>query len=146
MTPVKFTPDGRPIYLVAAHNHHHPNNKDISSMSNVDSLIQTLQGLSQELKRELARRLDADVIAEVSAAADATAKKTRLGRIAAARDSRNPDFLLAQGILRRAGLTVEEVTDAIAFDRLCAASARPPSTQDKMIVKGALFRLGVMAD
>ena len=28
MTPVKFTPDGRPVvYLVAAHNHH-PNNKD----------------------------------------------------------------------------------------------------------------------
>jgi hypothetical protein len=87
---------------------------------------------------------DADVLAEVSAAADAKAKKTRLGRIAAAREERNPDFLLAQGILHRAGLNVEDVTDARTFDRLCAASARPPSAQDKMVVKSAFFRLGIL--
>jgi hypothetical protein len=115
-------------------------------MSDIDSIIRSLSTLTPKMKRELVDRLSAENLGEVSAAAAETAKKTRLGRIAAARDSRNEDFMLAQGILSRAALNVEDVTDARTFDRLCAASARPPSALDKSVVKSALFRLGIMAD
>lgn len=115
-------------------------------MSNLDPIIRTLSSLTPEQKRELVARLSAENLGEVSAAAAETAKKVRLGRIAAARDSRNPDFMLAQGILNRAALNVEDVIDARAFDRLCAAAARPITPEDKMVVKSAFFRLGIMAD
>ncbi len=112
----------------------------------IDSLLQTLKGLPVGAKLELVKRLNGDVLAEVSAATEEKSKKTRIAKIAAARDSRDPDFLAAQGILNRAAIDMREITDARAFDRLCAASARPPSTEQRMVVKSTLFRLGVMAD
>jgi hypothetical protein len=106
MTPTKFTPDGRPVYHFSSETVHfeHQTNK-VTSMSTIDGLVKSLESLSPELKRELVQRLAADNIAQVSAAAAETAKRTRLSRISAARDSRNWEFMTAQGILNRAAIT-----------------------------------------
>jgi hypothetical protein len=145
VTPSKFTPDGRPVYHVAVSSVHSHQTKGIE-MSSIDGLVKSLESLSPELKRELVQRLAADSLSQISAAAAETAKKTRLSRIAACRDSRNPDFGFAAGILNRASISVEDCIDARALDRLSAAADRPISADQKMIVKSALWRLGVMAD
>jgi hypothetical protein len=112
----------------------------------LDSVIKTLEALSPEMRRQLADRLSESAFVNLKAAAAETEERTRITKIAAARDSRDPDFLSAQGILSRAAIKIEDCTDARAFDKLCASSHRAPSPEERMVVKSALFRLGVMAD
>jgi hypothetical protein len=113
-------------------------------MSNVDSLIKSLQTLSPELKRELARRLDADVLAEVSAADTAKAQKARLTKIAAMRAERRPAFMLAQGELSRLGIAIDDVSDVIGLDRLFASAVRKPTVEKRMQIKDALYHCGLI--
>jgi hypothetical protein len=143
MTPIKFTSDGRPVYLVAAHNHHHPN-KDILPMS-IDLIVKALEALPADQKRALAERLRVESIAEISAAETAKAEKARIGAINAMRAERDPQFRLVEGLLARHGIRVEEATTVAALDRLFANAARPVSTEDRMMAKSALHRLGLMA-
>jgi hypothetical protein len=111
-----------------------------------DQILASLAKLPAADLREVLQRAPKEILPQIEAAAAESAKKVRLSRIAAARDSRDADFLLSQGILTRANINVEDVTDSKTFDKLCAASHRPPSAENKMVVKSALFRLGVMAD
>jgi hypothetical protein len=142
MTPVKFTPDGRPIYLVAAHNHHHPNKE--THMSSLDTIIKALESLPAEQKRLLAERLNVEVIAEVSANDTAKAEKVRIAKIAAMRDDRNAAFRLVEGALARAGIKVEEAVNVAALDKLFANATRPVSVEDRMVIKTSLSRLGLL--
>jgi hypothetical protein len=143
MTPVKFTPDGRPVvYLVAAHNHH-PNNKD-SSVSNIDSLCKTLENLPVDVKLELAKRLNSDVVAQLSAAADEKAKKTRLSKIQAMRDGRDPAFQLIAAALNRAGIRLDDAVDIPTLDKLFAAASRPVDAEQRIMIKAGLHRLRLL--
>jgi hypothetical protein len=148
MTPTKFTPDGRPVYYFSASTDHsnHQTNKGLTMSNSIDSIVASLSSLSPELKRELIQRLSADTMSQLAAAAADGEKKLRLTRISACRDSRDREFMAAQGILNRAAINVEDCVDARAFDRLCAASDRPPSSDARMVAKAALFNLGIMKD
>jgi hypothetical protein len=142
MTPVKFTPDGRPVYPVAAHNHHHPNKE--TPMSSLDTIIKALESLPAEQKRMLAERLNVEVIAELSAADTAKAEKVRVAKIQAMRADRDPAFRLVEGALARAGIKVEEATSVAALDKLFANAFRPVSVEDRMTIKAGLHRLALL--
>jgi hypothetical protein len=115
-------------------------------MTTVDQILTSLAKLPAQDLKEVLRRAPSEILPQLEAAAADTAKRSRIARIAAARGSRDQDFLAAQGILNRAAIKVEDCTDARAFDKLCASSHRAPSPEERMVVKSALFRLGVMAD
>jgi hypothetical protein len=114
----------------------------------IDHLIKSLEGLSPELRRELARRLESDVLAEVSAADTAKAEKVRVAKIHAMRaEGNNPTFNYCQGVLRRLGVTIEDVEDVAAFDRLFASSALSSrvNADERLATKHGLYKLGLLA-
>ena len=113
----------------------------------VDAVLASLAKLPLDVLNDTLRRVPQEVLPQLQAAATEKAKNVRLSRIAAARENRNADFQIAAGILARAGIdNVEDIVTARDFDRLCNRSTRPPSMQDRMTAKGALYRLGIMAD
>jgi hypothetical protein len=113
--------------------------------NNIDALCKTLEGLPSDVKLELAKRLNSDVISQLSAADAAKAENVRATRIKEMRAGRVPAFGLVEGLLRRHGIAIEAATDVPTLDRLFADAVRPISTQDRMMAKASLHRLGLLA-
>jgi hypothetical protein len=111
----------------------------------IDQIIASLSQLTQEQKRTIVERLSAESIGEISAAAAESAKKIRIGKIQAMRAERDPALRLVEGALNRAGIALEQVTDVLALDKLFAAATRPVSAEDKLMVKSAMFRMGLIS-
>jgi hypothetical protein len=108
------------------------------------AVVAALESLPPELKRELADRLNVVATEKISAQAANHTKKLRTAMIAAARSERHPDFLLSEGILRRANISIDEATSVAELDKMLASATRPVSHQDRLTVKSALFRLGII--
>lgn len=114
-------------------------------MSNpLDALAATLSGLSAELKGQLIERLSSESIVAVQAAAADAAKKTKLTRILAMRETRDPEFRLVEGALKRLNITVEEAVDLHTLDKLLAAAGNKASIEDRLFVKVGLRRLNLI--
>ena len=62
------------------------------------------------------------MITEISAAAEQV-EKTRIAKISAMRAERDNAFMLAEGILRRAGIKVEQAKSVREIDKLFASPA-----------------------
>ena len=113
-------------------------------MSNIDSRCKTLENLPADVKLELAKRLNSDVVAQLSAAADEKAKKTRLSKIQAMRDGRDPAFQLIAGALNRAGIRLDDAVDIPTLDKLFAAASRPVDAEQRIMIKAGLHRLRLL--
>jgi hypothetical protein len=144
MRPVKFTKDGRPLYLVGYPFH---SKKGVSTMSKtaIDTIVETLASLAPEQKAEVIKRLSASNVAELSAAAAEKDKKARLARIAAHRSDRVPAFNMAEGELKRISISIDDVTDTLTLDKMLASAIVKPTTEKRIEIKSALRACGLIA-
>ena len=122
--------------------------KDVSAAKRKE-MAETILAMSPDAQREFLEQLT--ITSEVDARFDAqeNQKKAAIARIAAAKSGtlgeRNAIGIL-EGTLKRAGIELDEiVNEPNKIDKLFAAAGPKLSTENCLMAKSMLYRLGVIA-
>jgi len=104
-----------------------------------------IEGLDDAAKAELLAKLSAAQVKVDAVKAAAETNKARLAKISAMRQEPTATFKIAEGLLHRAGIALEDVTDVRNLDKLLASASRI-SNDDRWTTKTILNKLGLLSD